>query len=166
MEISQAEKYFKCGFFLNMILKLYITTKLGFNILGCKESNLPVCLADYSWNACTLQILYCYLTIAMWGKLLHSLGSTSSLRCSKFSVGKKAILRMGDNIKAQFPFIRLGSLSHSDVSSSASKPPQLRINVYKTQYLDFSCGCAESAQELGFNDAHRFNAEIDIFHLK
>lgn len=113
MEISQAEKCFKTGFFLNMILKLYVTTKLGLNNLGCKKSNWPMCLAHYSWNACSLQILYCYLTISMWGKPLHILGSTSSLRCSNLLVGKKVILRMGDNIKAQFPFIRLVALSHS-----------------------------------------------------
>lgn len=39
MEISQAEKCFKTGFFLDMILKLYITTKLGLNNLDCKKSN-------------------------------------------------------------------------------------------------------------------------------
>lgn len=81
-------------------------------------------------------------------------------------MGKKVVLRKGDDIKAQFPFIRLVSLSHSADPHSVSKPPHLGINVYKTQYLDFSCACAESAQELRFNDAHRFNAEMDTFHQK
>lgn len=45
-------------------------------------------------------------------------------------------------------------------------PPHLGMNVYKTQQLVFPYGHAESAQDLGFNDAHRFCAEMDKFHQK
>jgi len=38
--------------------------------------------------------------------------------------------------------------------------------MYKTQHLDFPHGHAELAQDLGFNDAHRFYAEVDKFHQK
>lgn len=93
VEISQAEKCFKAEFFLNVILKLCITTKLDLDILGCKESNLTVCLAHF-WNACSLQFLYCYLTMTVWGKPLHILSSTSSLRCQHFG-GEEGCFKKG-----------------------------------------------------------------------
>lgn len=100
MEISEAEKCFKIGFFLSIILKLYITTKLGLDVLGCKESNLPV-----SPNSLLLfNRIYLGETLAYFK--FHVF-----FKMSKFLVGKKVILRMGDNIKAQFPLIRLVSLN-------------------------------------------------------
>lgn len=89
MKISQAEKCFKTGFFLNIILKLYITTKLGLDILGCKESNLPVCQNSL------LLFNHIYL-----GKTLAYFKFHIFFKMSKFLVGKKVFLRMRDNIKA------------------------------------------------------------------